>query len=151
VRAAPGSRRAGFTLAEVAVVLAIMAIIAAAVAPALPGLGEQDPAETSAGELERLLRRARTTALQQAVTVRVTIDPESGRYWVDQGDDDDRRPLTEGVLGVQGVRIVAEGPRASFRFEPNGAAAGEPVEVRGARIVRIGIDRWTGGMHVTTP
>ena len=147
---APVPRRAGFTLVEVAVVLAILAVVAAAAAPALTGLRARDATTAAADEVARVLRRARATALEQGAPVVVVIDPESGRYWVDREEGEERRPLAEGVLPLETVRLVAATSRVYFRFEPGGAIGGEPLEVRGARTLRIDVERWKGGLHVTS-
>jgi general secretion pathway protein H len=143
------SRTAGFTLAEIVVVLSIVALSAAVAAPALIDLSRADPETASADAVQELLGRARATALRYGSPVVVTLDLESGRYWVELEDGREARLLATDRIELNRARLVGVGPRARFRFEPWGGASGDDLEVRLTRTIRVSVNRWTGGVHAT--
>ena len=74
--------RHGFTLVEMAIVMAIMAISATLVVPALVDLG-RTPQRRTAESLLSLLNAARRVAIDHKVTVTIALDPQSGDYRID--------------------------------------------------------------------
>lgn len=140
--------RRGFTLAELVAVLAILAIAAAAATPAItPFIG--DEAEGTTEALARVLRSARATALKEARTTAVVLNPESGRYTVAISGSEP----AAGVLPLrEGVHLQGAEPRIRFDFAPSGPGTGGPVTVQEpGRTTVVSIDRWTGEIHVRAP
>jgi len=142
--------RAGFTLAEMIVVLAILGITAAAVVPAFTRAIDDDPVTAAARAMEQLLDAARTTALTRAVAVRVTIVPETGRYWVYEEDRGAVLPLDSGAAPLgPGVRLSSATVRPTFWFSRIGVVQGDSLLVLGTSGARaLVLDRWTGGARV---
>ena len=70
----------GFTLLELVLVLLVIAIAAATVAPSLRGWTRGQQARDSAEQFVALTRWARSQAITQSATYRMTIDPTSGSY-----------------------------------------------------------------------
>ncbi len=131
------------------VVLAILGITAAAVVPAFTRALDDDPVTAAARDLERTLLAARGTALARAVPIRVTLVPESGRYWVYEEASDARTVLDSGVVTLaSGTRLWAAAVRPAIRFSPLGVADGDSLLVLGPAGARaIVVARWTGEVH----
>jgi len=134
----------------VIVVLAILGITAAAVVPAFTRAIDDDPVSAAARAMEQVLDQARATALTRAVGVRVTIVPETGRYWVYEEDRGAIVPLDSGAAPLgPGVRLSSATVRPAFWFSRVGIAQGDSLLVLGANGARaLVLDRWTGGVRV---
>ena len=146
-----GTSRAGRTLAEMLVVLALLGLVGTAVAPALRDAREPRGAVRTAGDLRDRLQRARDLAAERSATVTVVLDPVSGRTWTLLGDEGtaiaDAAPLARPAAGGA-VAIAAADSRVRWTFHPAGPAFGADVIVRDARgAIAVGVDRWTGGPH----
>ena len=133
--------RRGATLIELVVVIALMAIVAGVAAPALrsAALGANQPA---ANRVAMLLSSVRSRAIAKGVTVTLTIDPATGRFWADSPD-------TSGVITLADGASMTGAERVHFRFLPNGQASAEPLvvtEAGDARLVRV--DPWSGEVSV---
>jgi prepilin-type N-terminal cleavage/methylation domain-containing protein len=137
--------RRGYTLMEMAVVLAIMAIAATLVVPALVDLG-QSPPRHAAAELLDLLRDARAVAIDSDVTVTLLVDPVTGKYRADSAGVEGAGPVATGQLELGGSEaMVTELPRLRYVFAPTGAALADTVRVRGAdSSVVVRVDPWSG-------
>jgi prepilin-type N-terminal cleavage/methylation domain-containing protein len=135
----------GFTLLEMAIVLAIMAVSALLVAPALSRMGEGKP--PGVGEdVVKLLSDARKIAIQRNEIVTLRLDPASGRYRADTVGISGSGELGEGTmtLGAQET-LVTDQPRLVFVFNPTGATRGDTVLVRGAGAAAlVSVDPWNG-------
>jgi len=142
--------RRGFTLVELLVVIAILGITSAAVVPAFARATRDDAVTRAARDFERVVASARETALTRAVRVRVTIVPETGRYWVQVESASDLSALDSGVFALSGgVRFQSPVPRPSVAFDPLGVADGDSLLVLGPTgAMALVIDRWTGEAHV---
>jgi prepilin-type N-terminal cleavage/methylation domain-containing protein len=137
--------RRGFTLFEMAIVLAIMALIAAIVVPELSRFGRERTPEAAGGMLS-LLHDARKVAIDKAVTVNLRIDPLTGRYRVDTTGVAGTGEFTEGAVPLDASEtIVTEQPRIQFIFRPTGAVFGDTLVVRGlGSTVLVSVDPWSG-------
>ena len=143
--------RSGVTLVEMMVVLAIIGIVAAASAPALRSSGpRRDALDEGRAALGRLLTDARRRAIASAATVRLTMEPATGRYWLVTTSSDSamNSPSSSAILALPtGVSLAATTPRVHFAFDATGSAAGEMITVRaGARVRSIAVDPWTGAL-----
>lgn len=135
--------RRGYTLVELVVVLAIMAVMTAASVPALGVWLDREP--TGAEAVARLLREARERALDEARSVIVSVDPQTGQWSLDDG----RKEAVTGVLRLGDADLAAADQRIVIRFAPTGGAQGEDVVVsrRGA-IAVVRADPWTGEVRI---
>ncbi len=139
---------AGFTLLEMAIVLAIMAVSAILVAPALARMGEGKPPAVG-DDVVKLLSDARKIAIQRNETVTLRLDPASGRYRADTVGVGGSGELGEGAmaLGAQET-LVTDQARLVFVFHPTGSAFADSVVVRGAgSTALVYVDPWSGVAH----
>lgn len=144
-----GSRRtgarSGYTLVEMAVVLAVMAIASGLVAPALVNFGRIPPRRT-ADALLSLLAATRRLAIDHNVTATLVLDPKSGDYRVDSTGIFGSGLVVQSQIDLLGMESMATDlPRLNYSFQPTGAALGDTVRVRGAdSSVVIVLDPWSG-------
>ncbi len=148
----PAARgRAGFTLLEMAIVLAIMAVSAMLVAPALSRMGQGKPPAIG-DDVIKLLNDARTIAITRNETVTLRLDPVSGRYRADTAGISGSGELGEGTmtLGAQET-LVTDLPRLVYVFHPTGSAFADSVLVRGAGAARlVTVDPWNGMAYASS-
>ena len=78
--------RAGFTLLELVVVMAIMAIIVGMAAPSLRGFAAGRQSVNAADQLVTLTRWARSQAIADATTYRLNLSTQDGTFWVTAQD-----------------------------------------------------------------
>src|SRR5262249_26085736 len=131
--------RPGMTVIELVVVVALMGIMAAVVAPSFAsfdrraGGGEHHAADRN----DDLLRSWGYLAVERAKSVDVTIDPSTGRFWVDPPDSAGMLELPEGTV------FVSRGRRVHVHIEPNGEATIDEVLFvrRGDSTVSIDVSR----------
>lgn len=137
--------RRGFTLWEMAVVMAIIAVSAVVVVPRMwLSFGEDRPAQTGEALLS-LLRDARRVAIERNQVVYVNLDPASQRFRVDTSGIAGTGMLAEGMLETGGWEtLVTTLPRLRYVFRPTGAALGDSVRVRGNESVLVTVDPWSG-------
>lgn len=76
--AVPGVRRAGFTLIEIMVVVAIMAIVMTMGVPLVYRLAHKEPMRKATADLVELLSNARARAILQSSTTEVVFKPHDG-------------------------------------------------------------------------
>ena len=145
--------RAGFTLVEVVVVLAIMGVLAAVTAPAFLAPRAADEPAAAAAETRRVLERARSTALARGAVVTVTIDPRTARYRVELERADDRELVADSAIAMApGTAVATTAPRLRLRIEPTGAAWGDSVVIiAGSRAAIVSADRWSGEIRGREP
>jgi general secretion pathway protein H len=145
--------RAGFTLVEMIVVVAILGVLAGVSVPAIRDLRASDPLDQGASETTRLLARARKTAVERAATVRVSVDAATRRYTVRalapgapaDSVTADSLPLPDGMTIGDGEA------RLAVTFAPTGEARGDTLVLRWqGRVAAITLDPWTGDAHVAT-
>jgi prepilin-type N-terminal cleavage/methylation domain-containing protein len=137
--------RRGFTLVEMAIVLAIMLIAGGLVVPALVDLG-RTPQRRTADSLLSLLNASRKLAIAHNVTVTIALDPKSGNYRVDSTGYYGAGLVVQSQIDLLGMESMAtDAPRLNYMFKPTGAAMGDTVRIRGAdSSVVVSIDPWSG-------
>jgi prepilin-type N-terminal cleavage/methylation domain-containing protein len=136
--------RAGFTLVEVLIVLAILGLSAGLALPPLLDWAPDSRQTGAVGEVLRIVHSARTTALLEGRAMELTIDPTTGKYWIAPADSD--RPLgAPHQLSLGDAELAATAPRLTLRWDARGRMNGDSILVHTERGVRvIGADRWTG-------
>jgi type II secretion system protein H len=147
-------RRAGFTLVEVVVVLAIIGIIAAVTAPAFVSARVgSEPLTDAAVETRRVLERARSTALARGAAVVVTIDRRTARYRVDLENADGRELIADSAIALAPtVSIGVASRQLRLRIEPTGTTWGDSVVLTSrGRAAIVSADRWSGEIRVREP
>jgi prepilin-type N-terminal cleavage/methylation domain-containing protein len=139
------THRRGFTLLEMAIVLAVMAVASMLVAPALARFGTQQPPR-SEDRLLTLLADARKAAIVHGAQVTLRLDPTTGSYRADTTTTFGTGLFGEGTLDLaMEERLVTTLPRLTYVFKPTGAAFADTVIVRGTTSsVLIGVDPWSG-------
>ena len=141
--------RRGFTLLEMAIILAMMAITAALVVPAWTDLGTTPP-PLPGDALVSLLRDARKVAIEQSLTVAVRIEPSSNYFRVDTTGVAGTGMLADGTLEIGAYETLrTDLPRLQWVFRPSGAAMGDTVTVQGNSITAVlAVDAWSGQVGV---
>lgn len=132
--------RAGFTLAELLVVLAVLGVVLALGAPAAPAAGDDDPSRA----VRARCLAARRLAVERGVPVTLTA--------ADLGHRAARRPpeVPDDALPVGLAPPQGGGEGEALVFDPEGYARGElllPTE--GAGVARVVVDPWSGRCHVS--
>lgn len=144
------TRRRGFTLLELAIVLAVMAVASMLVAPALSRFGTEQPPR-SEDRLLTLLADARKAAFTHGAQVTLRLDPASGAYRADTTTTMGTGILGEGTLDLaMEERLVTTLPRLTYIFKPTGAAFADTVIVRGTTSsVMVSVDPWSGQAYAS--
>jgi general secretion pathway protein H len=134
-------RKAGFTLVELLVVLAIAGMAMAVAVPLLARHLAGPAFNAASGEIRAVLRAARSTAMVEDRPVVFRGDPAGG-YWLD------RRHFTlPAVDGGHLLRVAVEGG-AQIAFYPSGGSSGGRIVVFDDTTRRdIAIDALTGRAH----
>ena len=140
-------RPAGFSLIELAVVLAILAVATAVVAPGVARTADGVRARAEVGAVAGFLRSARELAVSRGEPVEVRVDDGGQALVMARAGSDPAvhatRPLA--LLHVAGAPRVA--------FFPHGASSGARLEVAapGARAYLIAVDALTGRVVTSRP
>lgn len=139
--------RAGFTLIEIVVVLAILAVATALVLPSVGRGTESAQLRSQAGRIAAVLREARLQAVTQRHATRVSLDRARNTVTLTAGDPD--RPLRE--LSVPaGVRVSVATGGETLAFSSRGMTRETRwlVEAAGGRRLAIDVDAVTGRVTV---
>lgn len=133
-----GQPSAGFTLIELAVVLAILGVLAAMTVPFLVGRTRAGALPAAADEIRTVLRAARSSAIAEGRPVAFHGDPAGG-YWLDR----QHYGLAAASPGAP-LRVAVAGG-AGIAFYPSGGSSGGRVRVETAAGWRdIDVDAITG-------
>lgn len=81
-------KRAGFTLLELILVMAILAIGTALVVPSLHGFAQGRRTTNCCEQILALTKWARTQAIVRGLTYRLNLDPATRTYWLTVQNDD---------------------------------------------------------------
>jgi prepilin-type N-terminal cleavage/methylation domain-containing protein len=137
--------RSGFTLFEMAVVLAIMALSATLVVPALARLGRDKQSQAATGVLG-ILHDSRKLAIDRNAMVILRIDPLTGHYRADTTGVAGTGLFAEGTIPLDATEtMITDLSRLQFIFRPTGAVFGDSVLVRGqGSTVLVSVDPWSG-------
>ena len=143
-------RRSGFTLLEMVLVLLIMGIVFAMVIPSIGSLGHDPEEGMSWKELATLLRSSRVLALENAVTVKLVLDPETGYYQIDSTGARGAGSVMSGQLTVgMNADLRSDSARARFAFRPDGSAFGDSLILSSSGYVtKISLDPFTGEVKI---
>jgi prepilin-type N-terminal cleavage/methylation domain-containing protein len=132
------TRRTGYTLIELVVVLVILAIAGAVAVPAFATLRPSHAEDSAAASLVGALRLARERAVASGRDAQLIVDAAGARAWLRPRDTTFVLPLPDGCQ-FEGA------PRTVMRIAPDGAAFGAMPTVRcGARRMRVDVDPLTG-------
>lgn len=141
---------AGFTLVEIVVTLIILATIAATAIPAFLRDPELSDLDKATQRIEALLYLARDSALSSASPVALVLDSVSGLVWLTTTESGGG---TEALLSGSGsdlelplgIRMEMTSARASFLFQPSGAAFPDTLSLHGSTESRsVTVNPWTG-------
>lgn len=140
-----GRGRPGFTLWEMALVLAILGITLALTVPAISNFGMYKT-QADADGLLSLLRDARGEAVHTSTIATVRIAPTTGEFRVDTTGVQGMGTYLAGTIDLGGsTTLVTDLDRLQFVFQPTGAAFADSVGVRGpGGMVMVQVDPWTG-------
>jgi prepilin-type N-terminal cleavage/methylation domain-containing protein len=139
------SRRHGFTLLELLVVLTMFAITAAAAVPAF--LAERaDRAERgTATAIAMALTRVRDGARETGAPATLVLAPADGRMWLEWRDS----TLVEQIPFAPGVQLGAtKSERVECRFAPAGTATPFAITIVGRRSLAVRVDAWSGEITI---
>jgi prepilin-type N-terminal cleavage/methylation domain-containing protein len=139
------TRRRGFTLWEMTIVLALVALGAVLVIPAWVDFGE-NPSVAPGDAMVALLHDARKLAIDQSQTVSVILDPSTLYYRVDTTGATGTGLYADGTLEMSTYETLeTDLKRLRYVFRPTGAALGDTVAVRGGDYpVMVAVDTWSG-------
>ncbi len=89
------TRRSGFTLIELVLVLMVLCIILAIAVPQLRGFMSGSAARDAATQVVALAQYARAKSAAESVVYRLTFDVQSGEYWLSADAADGTGQFTE--------------------------------------------------------
>jgi general secretion pathway protein H len=139
LRGEQGQGSGGFTLIELAIVLAIMGLLVAMTVPFLAGRSRSGALPAAMDEIRAALRTARSAAIAEARPIAFRADPAGG-YWLDR----QHYPLAAVAGPTAGLRIAVAGG-TGIAFFPSGGSSGGRIRIEAAGAWRdIDVDAVTG-------
>ena len=137
---------AGFTLAELLVVIGIIGLVLAATLSAKPK-AEAARVAVAARAVTATLQLARAQAMTSNVETVFRIDVEKGRFGLPNSMHALPRGMTAAVMVAETERA---GDRAEFRFYPDGQSSGGEIALTlDGRSARIAVNWLTGEPRLT--
>ena len=140
--------RRGYTLWEMALVMAILAVLTALAVPAYIQLGAERP-RTGTEQFVDLVNDSRRLATRHNVLAMLVIDPLSGHYRLDSLGASGLGTVVDDTLDLgASASFETTLPRLRYLFRPTGAAFGDSVVIHGTDSTRVvHVDRWSGVAH----
>ena len=142
--------RAGYTLMELVVVLAVLAIATALVAPAVGRTAEDVAARAQVAAVAAFLRGAREQAVTSRQTVEVRVDRDAHALLLRRAarEGEDTPPARRAFAAA--LRVESATTPSAIVFQPQGMSSGARVlvETTGPRLFVVTVDLLTG--RVTT-
>ena len=150
VKRSPG-RRAGFTLVELIIVLAIGGLLLGLTPPlitaALPGVELKAAARRTAGAL----RQTREIAIASGRAAAWQLDVEQGRYQIPGRNRRGRLPEGIEIELVGAANEMQDDRVGAIRFYPDGTSSGGRVMLkRGGSGYQVGVNWLTGRILVAS-
>lgn len=147
----PNSRN-GFTFLELLTVLVLMALLLGLVAPTFYRAWERERLRAVLRELGATLRVARSVAVTERSRIRVFVDLEQGRYWLEGTGRQGRLP--DGARFTQASLVWQDRSHrlGYISFFGDGASSGGHLELEGPRGARhvLRVDTITGKVSWVT-
>lgn len=140
----PRDGRAGFTLLEVTLALALIGLIAALSLPRVLPHASSTALRAKAFEIAALLRADRNAALRTGRTVATALDLPGRRL------RSGASPASVALPGHLGLSLVAGLPNG-FRFFPDGTSSGgELILGRPGGALSVRVDGWTAAVAIAS-
>lgn len=144
-----GDREAGFTLIEMACVLAVIALIAAILLPAMPRATTSTRLSGYAVEIAALLKGDRNAAVRRRSTVTTRLDAESRVVRSGAGSSMVEIPRDVAFSALLAQQCGGRARGSSIDFFPSGASCGGVVAIsRGGVGYQIRVNWLTGAVEV---
>ncbi len=142
--------RAGYSLMELVVVLAVLAIATALVLPAVGRTAEDVAARAQVASVAAFLRGAREHAVTSRQTVEVSVDRDAHSLLLRRAGRDGQETGAARRDFAALLRVDSPATLSTIMFQPQGMSSGARlmVETTGPRLFVITVDPLTG--RVTT-
>jgi prepilin-type N-terminal cleavage/methylation domain-containing protein len=121
--------RAGYSLVELLIVLAILAALAALVQPSVRGVLDKSRLTAGANQVKAALAKSRALAIREGVPVWFRFEPGGHRWWIERSSG--TQPLTDsreaGRAGTGDAAAASEPAAPPAATAPQSVASGAPV------------------------